>query len=137
MSMSMPQAYHGIIRKGRIHLTPPAELPEEGEVYVLVTRQTAVGETPNPGESMPTAVEMTVAREEAAFYRMHADLWQKYPGEYVAVYNEEVVDHDADQVALYLRVKACYLGQFVWIAPVRETAVEEYVMCSPRFVELA
>ncbi|MBK7180749.1 MAG: hypothetical protein IPH82_26830 [Chloroflexi bacterium] len=96
--MSMPQAYHGIIRKGRIHLTPPAELPEEGEVYVLVTRQTAVPRTAVPGESMPTAAEMTVAREEAAFYRMHTDLWQKYPGEYVAVAKQRRgVDHDADQ----------------------------------------
>lgn len=132
----MPQAYHGIIRKGRIHLTPPAELPEEGEVYLWVTER-ATAETAVPGESMPTAAETAVAREEAAFYRMHADLWQKYPGEYVAVYNEEAVDHDADQVALYLRVKARYPGQFVWIASVRETAVEEYVMRSPRFVELA
>ncbi|MFO7682701.1 MAG: DUF5678 domain-containing protein [Chloroflexota bacterium] len=130
--MSMPQAYHGIIRKGRIHLTPPAELPEEGEVYLWVTER-ATAETAVPGESMPTAAEMTVAREEAAFYRMHTDLWQKYPGEYVAVYNEEAVDHDADQVALYLRVKARYPGQFVWIAPVRETAVEEYIMRSPHY----
>ena len=43
--MSMLQAYHGTIRKGRIHITPPAELPEEGEVSPWVTeggQQTAV-----------------------------------------------------------------------------------------------
>ncbi len=134
--MSMLQAYHGIIRKGRIHITPPAELPEEGEVYVLVTGQTA-RQTAVAQDDPTTGTATAVAREEAAFYRLHADLWQKYPGEYVAVYNEELVDHDPDQVALYLRVKARYPGQFVWIAPVRETAVEEYVMRSPRFVEPA
>jgi len=79
--------------------------------------------------------ERAVAREEAAFYRLHPELWQKYPGQYVAIYNEEVVDHDSDQVALYLRVKARYPGQFVWIAPIKETAVEEYVIHSPRSVE--
>jgi hypothetical protein len=45
------------------------------------------------------------------------------------------VDHDADQVALFLRVKARYPDEFVWIAPVQETAVEEYIIRSPRSVE--
>jgi hypothetical protein len=80
------------------------------------------------------SAERDVAREEAAFYRLHPELWQKYPGQYVAIYNEEVVDHDVDQVSLYLRVKAQYPGQFVWIAPVKETAAEEYVIRSPRSV---
>jgi hypothetical protein len=79
--------------------------------------------------------ERAVAREEAAFYRLHPELWQKYPGQYVAIYSEEMVDHDPDQVALFLRVKARYPGEFVWIAPVKETAVEEYVIHSPRSVE--
>jgi hypothetical protein len=79
--------------------------------------------------------DMAVAQEEAAFYRLHPELWQKYPGQYVAIYNEEMVDHDSDQVALFLRVKARYPDEFVWIAPVQETAVEEYIIRSPRSVE--
>lgn len=91
------------------------------------------------GPAVETAVsvssEQAVAREEAAFYRLHPELWQKYPGQYVAINNEAVVDHDSDQVALFLRVKARYPDEFVWIAPVQETAVEEYVIHSPRSVE--
>jgi hypothetical protein len=79
--------------------------------------------------------ETAVTREEAAFFRLHPELWQNYPGQYVAIHNEALIDHDADQVALYLRVKARYPDQFVWIAPVKETAVEEYVARSPRAVE--
>ncbi|MFO7537981.1 MAG: DUF5678 domain-containing protein [Chloroflexota bacterium] len=89
------------------------------------------------GNDMVLGGGTAVAQEEAAFYRLHPELWQKYPGQYVAIHNEEVVDHDADQVALYLRVKARYPGQFVWIAPVKETPVEEYVVRSPRSVEPA
>lgn len=97
--------------------------------------------SPAAKENGPKAVttssasaEQVVVREEAAFYRLHPELWQQYPGQYVAIYNEEVVDHDVDQVSLYLRVKAQYPGQFVWIAPVKETAAEEYVIRSPRSV---
>jgi hypothetical protein len=88
-----------------------------------------------PANDMVLGRDTAVAQEEAAFYRLHPELWQTYPGQYVAIHNEEVVDHDADQVALYLRIKARYPGQFVWIAPVKETAVEEYVVRSPRSVE--
>lgn len=87
-----------------------------------------------PKEEWPMA-ETAVTREEAAFYRLYPQLWQTYPGEFVAIYNEEMIDHDKDQVTLYLRVKAQYPEQFVWIAPVRETAVEEYVIRSPRYAE--
>jgi hypothetical protein len=132
--MSMMQTYHGVVRKGRIHITPPTDLPEGSEVYVVVTGQTEQQLAESQNNEMLSA-DTAVAREEAAFYRMHVDLLQKYLGEYVAVYNEEMVDHDRDQVALYLRIKARYPGQFVWIASVRETAVEEYIMHPPRFTE--
>lgn len=76
---------------------------------------------------------MAVAREEAAFNRLHPQLWAVYPNQYVAIHNEAVVDHDADQVALYMRVKKQYPNEFVWIAPVKDTAVETYTIHSPRF----
>ena len=63
-----------------------------------------------------------VAREEAAFNRLHPQLWATYPNQYVAIHNETVVDHDVDQVALYVRVKEQYPNEFVWIAPVKDTA---------------
>lgn len=79
--------------------------------------------------------ETAVDREEAAFRRLHPILRQKYQGQYVAIYGGELVDHDTDQLALFLRMRQQYPDQFVWIAPVRSTPQEIYRMRSPRFVE--
>ena len=79
--------------------------------------------------------ETAVDREEAAFRRLHPELRQQYAGQYVAIYDGELVDHDADQVALFLRMRQRFPNQFVWIAPVRQTAEEIYQMRSPRLVE--
>jgi hypothetical protein len=76
-----------------------------------------------------------VEREGAAYRRLHPELKQKFLGQYVAIYGGKLVDHDSDQVELYLRVKARYLGEFVWIAPVQEEPEEVYTTYSPRFVE--
>ncbi len=76
--------------------------------------------------------ESAVDREEKAFRQLHPILREKYLGQYVAIYNGELIDHDIDQVALYLRVKDRLPGKFVWIAPVREQPIEEYVIRSPR-----
>ena len=70
--------------------------------------------------------DVTVAREEAAFKRLHPMLRENYLGQYVAVYQGELIDHDADQVALYLRVKKEHPGEFIWIAPVGEGPEETY-----------
>jgi hypothetical protein len=104
------------------------------DVADLLAESITLPETTPTKDTMPEG-DMAVAQEEAAFYRLHPELWQKYPGQYVAIYNEEMVDHDSDQVALFLRVKARYPDEFVWIAPVQETAVEEYIIRSPRSVE--
>ncbi len=52
-------------------------------------------------------------REIEAFRAMHEQLVEEYIGEYVAVYQGEVVDHDPDPVALSLRVQAQYPGKTV------------------------
>ncbi len=50
--------------------------------------------------------EHVLAQEQAAWYALEARVRQRYAGEYVAVRGGQVVDHDADQRALYLRVRA-------------------------------
>lgn len=77
-------------------------------------------------------METAVDREETAFRHLHPQLWQTYRGQYVAIYQGELVDHDPDQVALFLRVKQRYGDAFVWIAPVRVEAEETAVIHSPR-----
>ncbi len=73
-------------------------------------------------------------REELAFQRLHPELVKRYLGEYVAVLDGQVIDHDRDQVALYKRIRQRYPDQFVLISPVTKNPVEEYVFRSPRIV---
>ncbi len=77
--------------------------------------------------------QSAVDREEAAWRRLHPSLLEKYPGQYVAIHGGELVDHDTDQVELFLRVKSHYPDEFVWIASVRPEPVEMYINRSPRF----
>ena len=94
------------------------------ESIVLDEAEQAIGEE-----------DTVVAREEAAFNRLHPMLRDKYLGQYVAIYQGELLDHDVDQVALYLRVKGQHPGEFIWIAPVGEEPEETYILRSPHFVE--
>ncbi len=75
-----------------------------------------------------------IEREEAAFRRLHPDLRRDYPGQFVAIHDESVVDHDDDQVALFLRVRERFPGQFVWVAPVQESPEEMYRIYSPKLL---
>ena len=79
--------------------------------------------------------DVDVAREEAAFKRLHPMLRGKYFGQYVAIYQGELIDHDADQVALFLRTKEKHPNQFIWIAPVREEPIETFYIRPSRLPE--
>lgn len=96
------------------------------------------------GNSIPNQPDTTVDdetdervamhREELAFRRMHPSLVEKYMGKYVAIYQEELVDHDSDQIELYLRVKKKYPKATFMIAPVNEQAEELINVRSLRYL---
>jgi hypothetical protein len=48
--------------------------------------------------------EAQFAKEKQAFWAMQTALLQHYEGQYVAIYQGQVVDSDLDKVALALRV---------------------------------
>ena len=79
--------------------------------------------------------EQVILEEEQAFRQMHSTLVEQYPGEYVAIRNGQVVDHDAGQTALYLRVRQNYPGRFVLIAATHGPLEETYHFRSPRVIE--
>ena len=66
------------------------------------------------------ATEEKREREKIAFQQMHAALLEKYMGQYVAIYDEELVDHDLNQAALVARVDKKYPNSFVLIRPVKQ-----------------
>lgn len=79
------------------------------------------------------AKERKIDREMEAYRAMHAELKQRFLGEYVAIHNGELVDHDADRRALSRRVRQKYENVAVLITPVEEEPEREFLMLSPRF----
>lgn len=78
-----------------------------------------------------------LAREKAAYIRMHPMLKEKYFGQHVAIYQGELIDMDSDYGQLYERIRARYPNEIVWLATVTEEPIETIVVRSPRFVTKA
>ncbi len=80
-----------------------------------------------------TEARQAMQHEAKAFRKLHAQLWQTIPDEYAAIYQGKMVDHDADQLALFLRVEAQYPGLTVLIRQVCSTPEEIIQVYSPKF----
>lgn len=91
----------------------------------------------NGDVSLPESVtsdpaDEAVEREREAFIALHPMLLVKYPGEEVAIYGGQVVDHDKDGVALSSRIYQRFPNEFVWIAPVTDQPLEVRTVYSHR-----
>jgi len=73
-----------------------------------------------------------VAREQAAYAQMHAQLWQDYPGEYVAIHNGKLVDRDTNKLALYDRIVERFPDEFVLMRRVEASPDREFMFHSTR-----
>jgi len=69
--------------------------------------------------------------EIAAYERLHPELRQKYWGQWVAVHEQKLVDHDSDRTALYRRVRAQYGRTAVLIRQVTEQPSGEIWVRTP------
>lgn len=69
--------------------------------------------------------------EIAAYERLHPDLRQKYLGQWVAVHEQRLVDHDSDRATLYKRVRATYGRTAVLIRQVTELPDNEIWIRTP------
>ena len=77
--------------------------------------------------------EQKIIAESKAFKAMHADLLQQYKGEYVAVHNGKVVDHDADIHTLNHRIRTRYGHRAVLLQQV----AEQHALTFPSLFPLA
>lgn len=78
------------------------------------------------------AIEDVATPEMQTFIALHPILKEQYFGQYVAIYQGKLVDHDASHEALYRRIDAQYPNEFVWISPVEEEAIPTLSFRSPR-----
>lgn len=79
---------------------------------------------------------LVLARETKAFRLIHPQLLQKYAGEYVALHQGKLIDHDMDQFALYLRVDEQYPDEVILIKQVTPEVEEIYTVRSPRVTDV-
>ena len=70
-------------------------------------------------------------REILAYEALHPELKQKYLGQWVAMHNQALVDHDSDRVALYRRIRAKYGRTAVLLRRVTEQPHEELWLRTP------
>jgi len=70
--------------------------------------------------------------EMQAYIALHPLLKEKYFGQYVAIYQGKLIDHDSVHEALYRRIDAQYPDKFVWISLVEEEAIPTLMFRSPR-----
>ena len=77
-----------------------------------------------PESTLPDPMDEAVEREREAFIALHPMLLANYPGEEVAIYQGQIVDHDQDGVALSSRIYQRFPHEFVWIAPVTDQPLE-------------
>lgn len=78
--------------------------------------------------------EQKIKEEELRFENKHPELLHEYAGEYVAMQNGEIEDHDPDQLALFLCVKKRYENKPVLIALIDENPKPVYNMRSPHLI---
>jgi len=74
-----------------------------------------------------------IKAEAEAFRAMHAELVKKYLGQYVAIHNGKVVDHDEDFQSLHSRIRRCFGRQPVLLRRVETEPERVLTFRSPRF----
>jgi hypothetical protein len=125
----------------QVTLTIPDELYQRAEKLAILTSQDVTTVLVNaidldytfPDNLLTHEPDEAVDREHAAYLALHPMLWQEYPGQHVAIYGGELVDHDPDGVALSRRIYERFPNDFVLIRQVEVEPDRVLQMRSPRF----
>ncbi len=83
-------------------------------------------------EKVRAETRRALEQEAQAFRAMHPQLLKDIPGEYAAIYQGVLVDHDQDIVALLQRMEERFPGEPVLIRQVREEVEPVIHVRSPR-----
>lgn len=76
----------------------------------------------------------TMEQEVAAYEAIHAELWEKYPEQFVAIYEGQVIDYDTDEWRLLARLEQSHPDEVVLVRQVKPELPGDIVFHSPRFV---
>lgn len=76
--------------------------------------------------------ERKIAQEEEYFQTQHTQLLQDYANQTIAMHDGQVIDSDADELALYLRIRQQYPLIGILIKKVTAEPEEIWTIRSPR-----
>lgn len=114
------------------HVEQTAEATRQTIAQVLSEH---VIETFQPFPSIHISPNRSLMMQEVAAYEsMHAQLVKQFLGQYVAIYEGKLVDHDVDEESLMIRRRRDYSGKVVLVRQVEQEASQDLVLRSPRFV---
>ncbi len=86
-----------------------------------------VHEAATAGES-----DDAVIREMAAYLELHPQLKTQYLGQYVAIRNGRLIDHDDSYDRLFDRIDVAFPDEFVWLTRVEHEPLKTVTYRSPR-----
>lgn len=83
-------------------------------------------------ERLQIEEDRLIQRELEHFRAQHPQLLKKYRGEFIAMYQGAIVDHDLDDRKLVLRIEQHFPDVIVLITQVNSEVEETYTLRSPR-----
>lgn len=76
-----------------------------------------------------------IAQEQKFYEAQHQELLKVYRGQYIAMNDGRVVDHDTNGAVLRRRVRTRYGKKTIFVTPVLEEALQTIQLRSPHLVE--
>lgn len=109
------------------------EVSEENKSNPLVVPESSIPTINVENDAANDELEAIINSEITTFHELHPTLLQEHKGEFVALYQNKLVDHDADKSALYQRIMAQYPNQFVLLRYVEDSPERELHLRSTRY----
>lgn len=129
----MVQTVTAVYENGVLYPKVPLSLKEKEEVQIqIIVPDNSANVDYNSDLSEPNDA---LDREMQAYIAMHPQLKEKFFGQHVAIFQEELIDHDENYDNLIERVREKYPTETVWISTVSDDAIRTVHMRSPRLVK--
>ena len=85
-------------------------------------------------EDLPAANQDKLLQEQLTWFARPKSDRQRFAGQFVAVQGNQIIDHDTNQQALYLRIRTAFPGQPVLIVHADWDETPTFTIHSPHVV---
>lgn len=105
-------------------LSLPRFLEKVADDYWVENPDTSVDSSQADPNAQEEHSEAIIDREQAEYIRQHPELVKKYAGQYLAMHNGQVIDHDIDRSTLKERLRAHFGNRTVFVTPVLSAPIQ-------------